>query len=141
MNELKAAELFLKRHRDDLEETVAERTRSLARSNEKLQREIARRQKAQETLREKDRLQGVLELSGAVSHEMTQPLMSVMGYFDLMQMDMSESDPNFQRIRRIREQLERMSGITKKLMEISRYETKAYLDGQIVDLSKSSEHE
>ncbi len=141
MNELKAAELFLKRHRDSLEETVTERTRSLALSNEQLQREIARRQEAQEGLREKDRLQGVLELSGAVSHEMNQPLMSVMGYFDLMQMDMSENDPNFKRIHRIREQLERMSGITKKLMEISRYETKAYLDGQIVDLSKSSEHE
>lgn len=141
MNELKAAELFLKRHRDSLEETVAERTRSLALSNEKLQHEIARRQEAQEALREKDRLQGVLELSGAVSHEMNQPLMSVMGYFDLMQMDMSEDDPNFQRIHRIREQLERMANITKKLMEISRYETKAYLDGRIVDLSKSSDNE
>jgi PAS domain S-box-containing protein len=94
---------------------------------------------SEQALREKDRLQGVLELSGAVCHEMSQPLMSVMGYFDLIQMEIRNDDPNFRRIKKIQIQLDRMSNITKKLMEISRYETKKYLNGQILDLSKSSE--
>jgi PAS domain S-box-containing protein len=101
--------------------------------------DISDRKASEQVLREKDRLQGILELSGAVSHEMNQPLMSALGYFDLILLDMLEDDPNFHRIDKIEIQLERMSNITKKLMKISRYQTKEYLNGQILDLSKSSD--
>jgi PAS domain S-box-containing protein len=101
--------------------------------------DVSDRKASEQALREKDRLQGVLELSGAVCHEMNQPLMSVLGYFDLIMLEMREDDPNFRKIEKIKIQLDRMSNITKKLMEISRYETKEYLNGQILDLSKSSE--
>ena len=89
-------------------------------------------------VREKDRLQGVLELSGTVSHEMSQPLMSTLGYFDLILMDMPVDDPNYSRINKIQTQLARMSNITKKLMKISRYQTKNYLNGKILDLTETS---
>ena len=88
--------------------------------------------------REKDRLQGVLELSGAVCHEMNQPLMSIQGYFDLILMDISEDSPFYSKINKIQVQMDRLSDITKKLMEISRYETKDYLKEKIVDISKAS---
>jgi PAS domain S-box-containing protein len=101
--------------------------------------DISDRKASEKVLREKDRLQGVLELSGAISHDMNQPLMSALGYFDLILLDMMEDDPNFHRIDKIKIQLERMSNITKKLMKISRYQTKEYLNGQILDLSKSSD--
>jgi PAS domain S-box-containing protein len=101
--------------------------------------DISDRKASEQALREKDRLQGVLELSGAVSHEMNQPLMGVMGYFDLILMGMPEDDPNRGRIEKIKIQLKRMSDITKRLMDISTYQTKEYLDGQILDLSKSSD--
>jgi signal transduction histidine kinase len=77
----------------------------------------------------------VLEVSGAVCHEMNQPLMSISGYFELMMLNMSEDDPNYPRIKKIQVQLERMGGITKKMMQISRYRTKDYLNGKIVDIS------
>ena len=99
--------------------------------------DISSRIKSEEITREKDRLQGIVELSGAVCHEMNQPLMSIQGYFDLMLMDIPETCANVERINKIRIQLERMSGITKKLMEISRYETKNYLDGKILDLNRT----
>lgn len=83
-------------------------------------------------------MQGVLELSGAVCHEMSQPLMSTLGYFDLIMLDLPVDDPNYSRICKIQTQLERMSGITKKLMEISRYQTKDYLNGKIYDLAGTS---
>ncbi len=101
--------------------------------------DVSDRKASEQAFREKDRLQGVLELSGAVCHEMSQPLMIVSGYFDLILLEIQEDDPNFRRINKIQFQLDRMSNTTKKLMELSRYETKEYLNGQILDLSKSSE--
>ncbi len=97
--------------------------------------DVTLRKESEEMVRDKDRLQGALELSGAVCHEMTQPLMSVLGYFDLMLIDMPVDDLNYSKIGKIQIQLERMSNITKKMMEISRYQTKDYLNGKIIDLA------
>jgi PAS domain S-box-containing protein len=97
--------------------------------------DITQRKEAESIRREKDRLQGVLELSGAVCHEMNQPLMSISGYFELIMLDMPETDPQYPRIRKIQGQLERMADITKKMMKISRYRTKDYLNGKIVDIN------
>lgn len=102
--------------------------------------DVTDRKKSEETVREKDRLQGVLELSGAVCHEMNQPLMSIQGYFDLLTMDIAPDSLMHKRIPKIQAQIERLTRITKKLMEISRYETKDYLHEKIVDLEKSSKN-
>ncbi|MCD4675887.1 MAG: PAS domain S-box protein [Desulfobacula sp.] len=100
--------------------------------------DITSRKQSEEMIREKDRLQGVLELSGAVCHEMNQPLMSIQGYFELILMDISKDNPFYSKIDKIQTQIDRLSDITKKLMEISRYETKNYLKEKIVDLAKAS---
>ncbi|MBU1344955.1 MAG: PAS domain S-box protein [Proteobacteria bacterium] len=100
--------------------------------------DVTSRRQSEEMIREKDRLQGVLELSGAVCHEMNQPLMSIQGYFDLILMDISKDHPLYSNISKIQAQMDRLSDITKKLMEISRYETKDYLEKKIVDLTKAS---
>jgi PAS domain S-box-containing protein len=101
--------------------------------------DITQRKEADTVRREKDRLQGVLELSGAVCHEMNQPLMSISGYFELIMLDLPVDDPNYPRIKKIQVQLERMADITKKMMQISRYRTKDYLNGKIVDISGTLE--
>ncbi len=100
--------------------------------------DVTLKKASEEMIRDRNRLQGALELSGAICHEMTQPLMSALGYFDLMLMDMTEDNPNYSIIGKIRPQLERMSDITKQLMAISRYKTKDYLDGKILDLGGAS---
>ncbi len=101
--------------------------------------DVTDRKQTEEISREKDRLQGVLELSGAVCHEMNQPLMSISGYFELILMDMPAQDPNYPRIKKIQSQLERMAGITKKLMKLSKYQTKDYLNGKILDIAGPSD--
>jgi PAS domain S-box-containing protein len=99
--------------------------------------DVTRRRQEEELRRERERLQGVLELSGAVCHEMNQPLMNISGCLELMRMDVPEESPLTVRIAKMEAQLNRMKGITRRLMEISRYETKAYPDGRIVDLARS----
>lgn len=100
--------------------------------------DVSSRKNAEEDKREKDRLEGILELSGAICHEMNQPLMSVLGYFELILMDTTKNDPNHAYVKKIQNQLDRMSRITRQLMEISRYNTKDYLDGKIFDLAADS---
>ncbi|MCK5099142.1 MAG: PAS domain S-box protein, partial [Desulfobacteraceae bacterium] len=97
--------------------------------------DVTAKKQSEKNIREKDRLQGVLELSGTVCHEMNQPLMSIQGYFELILMDISKDNPLYIQIKKIQTQIDRLSNLGKKLMEISRYETKSYLKEQIVDLA------
>ncbi len=95
----------------------------------------------QNALVEKEKFQGVLEMAGAVCHEINQPLMAVSGYSELLLMDISEDNPQYKCLSRIMEQVQRLGTITKKLMGITRYKTKDYLKGSIVDIDESSQRE
>ncbi len=94
--------------------------------------------KLQSVLAEKEKLTGVIEMAGAVCHEINQPMQVVLGLSELLLMDVKEDHPLYQNIFEIKDQIDRMGGITRKLMNITRYETKNYLKGNIVDIDKSS---
>lgn len=91
----------------------------------------------QSTLSEKERLQGVLEMAGAVCHEMNQPMQTVLGLCELLQMDADKNAPFHKTLIKIMEKIEEMGIITTKLMKITSYQTKPYLKGQIVDIDGS----
>ena len=87
----------------------------------------------------REKLQAVLETAGAICHEMNQPMMAISGHTELLMDTLDPSDPTCQKIEKIKSQIERMSAITQKLMGITRYETKDYVQGErIVDIEKSS---
>jgi len=94
--------------------------------------------KFQAALAENEKLQGVIEMAGAVCHEMNQPMQVVLGISELLSLDMSEDTPFYKQIKTLIEQVDRMSKITKKLMGITRYEKKDYLKNKIVDIDRSS---
>ena len=60
LTERKQAEDELRKHRDHLEEIVAERTSSMKQSNQKLQQEITERKKAEEALQDSEKLYRLL---------------------------------------------------------------------------------
>ena len=95
--------------------------------------------KLTERLFMEERLSGVLEMAGAVSHEMNQPLQAVSGISDLMLLDISEDNPLYEHIRKIKDQIIRMGDITRKLMSITTYKTKDYVgDVKIIDIDKAT---
>lgn len=96
-------------------------------------------QRKEEILREKERLQGVLEMAGAVCHEMNQPLMAIMGYVELLGMDMPAQGAPGERLEKVASQVERLKAINTKLMKIARYETKSYLQKTIIDIDRASD--
>ncbi|MBF0469335.1 MAG: response regulator [Desulfamplus sp.] len=102
-------------------------------------RDMTQKKEAEERLRESEKLQTVLEITGAVCHELNQPLMSISGYSELALMDLSELSPVYIKLKKILKQVDRMSEITRKLMHISRYRTKDYPDCKIVDIIKASD--
>ncbi len=91
-----------------------------------------------EALRKSEKLQGAFEMAGAVCHELNQPLMAISGYSELIAMKVKKDGPLYTDIVKIVKQVERMGRITQKLMFITRYETKEYLDRKIIDIEKSS---
>jgi CheY-like chemotaxis protein len=87
----------------------------------------------------REKLQAVLETAGAVCHELNQPMMAISGHTELLLDTLEPDDPVFLKISKIKSQVERMGAITQKLMGITRYETKDYVQGErIVDIEKSS---
>jgi len=95
----------------------------------------------QNRLRERERLQGVLEMAGAVCHELNQPLQSVSGFSELLLMDMETSDPNHERLKNIKMGIEWIGELTRKIMKITRYRSKNYMNGKsrILDIDQASQ--
>ncbi|MCJ7771764.1 MAG: transcriptional regulatory, partial [Desulfobacterales bacterium] len=81
-----------------------------------------------------------LEMAGAVCHELNQPMQTISGYTETLLKDLSKTDTAFDRLEKVMEEITRMGTITKKLMRITKYETKDYLQGiKIVDIDKASD--
>lgn len=93
----------------------------------------------QDHLLEKEKLQVIIETAGMICHEINQPLMTISGYTEMLLEDYAENRELKPIIKIIKEQTERLGDITGKLMRITRYKTKGYLDGSIVDLETASE--
>jgi DNA-binding response OmpR family regulator len=96
----------------------------------------------QDELLKNEKLQGVLEMAGAVCHEINQPLQSMSGYIELLEMNLSKNNPNYGILRKIKDGIERIGQLTRRIMGISRYKTKWYLEKtcKIVDIESASHH-
>ncbi|MEW6263293.1 MAG: response regulator [Thermodesulfobacteriota bacterium] len=97
----------------------------------------------QARLSEKEKLQGALEMAGAVCHELNQPLQAVGGWSELLLMGLPPGDPKEAMLRKIKQGVERIGELTRKMMKITKYKTRDYLNGKskIVDLDGSSTFE
>ena len=94
--------------------------------------------KLEKKLLEEEKLSGVLEMAGAVCHELNQPIQVVSGYSELLLMDMEKDNSAYPYIKMIKEQTDEMGSITRKLMRITKYETQDYIEGnRIIDIDKA----
>jgi K+-sensing histidine kinase KdpD len=81
---------------------------------------------------ERERLQGVLEMAGAICHEINQPLQTIMGYAELAEESENTAPKEMEQIRC---QASRISDITRRLSRITRYKTMTYPGNkQIIDI-------
>ncbi len=101
--------------------------------------DISGHKNAEEERLKKEKLQAVVETAGAVCHELNQPLMGIMGIAELLELQGNTENPYYDKVTRIKNQVARMGAITRKLMNITRYETMKYLDKEIIDIEKSTD--
>ena len=102
--------------------------------------DITEQKQAEKERLKKEKLLGVLEMAGAACHELNQPLQIVSGYYELFLNEIPEDHPLIENLNIIRDQIERMARITKKIMKITKYRTKPYIKGSmIIDIDKSSD--
>ena len=89
-------------------------------------------------LSEGEKLQGVLQMAGAICHELTQPMQAISGNAELLLMTMSKNDTKSKKVQNILSQMGRMNNITRKLQVMTRCETKPYVLGtKIIDIYRS----
>lgn len=92
-------------------------------------------------LKEKERLMGVLEMAGAASHHLGQPLQIIMTSVELLQRPHSEQlARSLNSI--IMASLRRLKATIEKIQNITKYRTEEYIQGKrIVDIVGSSSTE
>lgn len=90
--------------------------------------------------RRREKLQGVLETAGAICHEMNQPMQLISGYAEMLQHDYSNDTDTCESLQQILLGVKKMHEITGKLMKITQYQTRDYLEGssRILDLDEAS---
>ncbi len=103
-------------------------------------RDITSRKEAESESLRREKMQGILEMAGGVSHELSQPMQVALGYAEFLLSDKPDSNKGEnQYLVMIKESIFKMSEITKKLQNITKYETIDYLRGRIVDIDRASD--
>ena len=102
-------------------------------------RDISETKRAELEKIKHEKLQGVIEMAGAVCHELNQPMMAILGYSGIVSRNSSIDSELKKKLQQIKAYIDDMGTITKKLMKITRYETKDYSEGRkIIDIERSS---
>jgi len=101
--------------------------------------DVTEQLRADEEKLRREKMQSVLEIAGAVCHELNQPMTVISVSCDLIMMNQFPMEEIFEKIEVIKKQLYRMTDITRKLMHITKYETRDYLNGtRIVDIDRAT---
>lgn len=95
----------------------------------------------QNDMQEREKLNGVLEMAGAVCHEFNQPLQILSCCSEMILMEMNSSDHKYKMIKDFETSILRIGELTNKIMRITRYQSKPYLKSRIVDIERASQNE
>ncbi len=102
--------------------------------------DISERKQAENSIKQQDKLKVVLEMAGAVCHELSQPAMIIEGYADLFLMNLDQDDPLSEKMGKLKNQVARIGDLAQKLMNITKYKTREYRKGMtIVDIDRASQ--
>ena len=79
-------------------------------------------------------------LAGTAAHELNQPLTTIMGLVELLQLRVQDDPGLTKQLERVYAETERMSSIVKRIGRITKFSTTSYVgETEILDLDKSSE--
>jgi signal transduction histidine kinase len=118
---------------DRLEQTIAERTGDLRDANRQLREQILQRERAEEDLRQMQKLEGIGRLAGGVAHDFNNLLGVVLGRCEIL-LSQPSLDPEAARSVRIIEQAaERGAQLTRQLLVFGHRQV---LEPKVLDLNE-----
>lgn len=118
---------------DQLEHRVAARTSELQTTNEKLRKEIAERQRAEENFRQSQKLEAIGQLAGGVAHDFNNMLTVIRGYAQCLLADQTLDHKVRGPMQQIDGAAERAANLTRQLLAFSR---KQVLQSELLDLNE-----
>ncbi|HEX2762737.1 MAG TPA: response regulator [Allosphingosinicella sp.] len=119
VTETKAAEAAMREVNDTLERRVAERTADLSAALDRLQAEVGERLKAEEALRQAQKMEAVGQLTGGIAHDFNNLLTPILGGLELIASRVEE--PRLKRIAETAlESTRRGAKLTGQLLAFSR---------------------
>jgi PAS domain S-box-containing protein len=100
----------------------------------------AQKELERETM-ERERFEGVIEMAGATCHHLNQPLSNIIVRAQMLLKEMDEGDPHYRSMQILEREAIRMGEITRKIQNVTSYETEPYVEGRsrIIDLERASE--
>lgn len=127
VEELKATDAQLRRVQEDLEVRVQERTEELSKANLDLKNEMEERKRAEEKRRQLEtqlvhakKMEAIGTLAGGVAHDLNNVLNAIVGYPDLILLDLPEDSPLRGPIVKIQESGKKASTIVQDLLTLAR---------------------
>lgn len=101
--------------------------------------DVTQMRQAEEERQEREKLQAVLELAGAVGHELNNPLQVVRMCSEKLEPDAFGDEATKQKLRLLKNNAERMVQILNKFQSITQYAAKDYVRGKkIFDIDTAS---
>ena len=134
----KQAERISQRHREQLVRLVEERTGELSRTNEKLRREIADREKMEEELVKAKKLESLGVLAGGIAHDFNNLLSSILGNIGLAMLDLDSGHRAVRQLESAEKASLRAQDLTRQLLTFSRGGTPVKKATDIGELVKES---
>lgn len=127
------------KERERAEDTLKRTNRKLRQTVKKLRAANQKTQEQQKAVIEEERLKALLEMAGATAHELNQPLTTLLGNIELMNMHRDNPEKLNHRMRVAEEASERLSNIVRKIQNIRHYETRPYLSkSSIINLDQKT---
>ncbi len=130
----------LELHRAHLEALVEERTAELLKSNDRLRQEMAEREKAEAekrsleaSLKRAEKMEAIGVLAGSVAHDLNNILGSLIGYPELLLLELPEDSPMREALTAIRKSALRAAAVVQDLLTMAR---RGVTSTEVLDLNE-----